>query len=651
MSGNQAQFPLFYEGEFLGAEDLTQLLQYQKVQDARHMLSGHTWGIALGLDLREQPSPETPGQVVVTIQPGYAWDGYGRPIIVLSPTRLAAEWFQSIVFDAALDATATPGRLVDIWVRYREFETLPPGNGFGLCGVAKQNTRVQETFQIEVGRFGIAARRDNVTIGGISVAPNLAVQRFDPAAFLLFDESVPHQEFPLDNPTAWWLVPVGKVRWLPNTDPSLPGSFLPMTENDRVLGARARSYIGVVGASVEAPGGVLRLKDRRLVKAVIPSDDLVWVEGKLRVNADVRLFGGAVDFRDTSGGADNLPLKIRRTGNALPGQDLQVTIGQMNPANNRFLVGPLDNAGAITPNLTVLDSGNVGIGTAAPDEKLHVVGGKIRWGDSELDPAEGGSIELGGNDSTAGVGTPYIDFHFNGLQQDFNTRIINDADGRLRIEAPVLSASGRLGIGTDAPGEAVEIANNGNLLFKASGDDPGDIIFQDSTGTQKARIWSRPQAGPGLFMSSGDNNADMVINDIGNVGVGTTTPQAKLHVAGDLRCDRWTIGQLLSNIVGPLPLTKNFVTHGGSLMLFASGSGLAGTAPAQIGMSIVIDGVERGRAECRTNEANSHRSFVANALVVQGLASGNHTISLNSLAGTTTDAHDRYSLTVMELPF
>ena len=651
MPVNQAQRPFFYEGQYLGAEDLTQLLQHERVQDARHMLGGHTWGIALGLNLREQPSPEAPGQVVVTIQPGYAWDGYGRPIVVLSPARLAAERFQSIVFDAAHDATATPGRLVDIWVRYREFETLPPGKGFGLCGVAKQNTRVQETFQIEVGRFGVAARRDNVTIGGISVAPNLAVQRFDPAAPLLFDESVPHQDVPIENPTAWWLVPVGKVRWLPNTDPSLPGSFLPLTGDDSLLSARTRNYIGMVGGSVEALGGLLRLKDRRLAKAATPSDDLVWVEGKLRVNADVRLFSGSVDFRDTNGGADNLPLKIRRTGNALPGQDLQVTIGQMNPANNRFLVGPLDNAGAITPNLTVLDLGNVGIGTEAPAEKLHVVGGKIRWGDSELDPAQGGSIELGGNGNAPGTGTPYIDFHFNGLQQDFNTRIINDADGRLRIEAPVLSASGRLGIGTNAPGEAVEIANNGNLLFKASATDPGDIIFQDSAGTQKARIWSLPQAGPGLLLSSGDNNADMVINGIGNVGVGTTTPQAKLHVAGDLRCDLWTLQQLLSNAAGPLPLITNFTTHGGSLMLFASGSGRAGAAPAQIGMTIIVDGFVRGRAECHANEAVRHMSFVANALVVMGLAAGTHTISLNFLGGTTTDDHDRYSLTAMELPF
>jgi hypothetical protein len=69
-------------------------------------------------------------------------------------------------------------------------------------------------------------------------------------------------------------------------------------------------------------------------------------------------------------------------------------------------------------------------------------GGNVIWGnDSQLQPDQGGSIELGGNNTTAGTGTPYIDFHYGPLidqekkklAQDYNARIINNVDGRLTI--------------------------------------------------------------------------------------------------------------------------------------------------------------------------------------------------------------------------
>ena len=50
---------------------------------------------------------------------------------------------------------------------------------------------------------------------------------------------------------------------------------------------------------------------------------------------------------------------------------------------------------------------------------------------------QGGSIELGGTDSIANGGTPYIDFHGNSsTAQDYNIRIINDANNQLSFETP-----------------------------------------------------------------------------------------------------------------------------------------------------------------------------------------------------------------------
>jgi hypothetical protein len=102
-------------------------------------------------------------------------------------------------------------------------------------------------------------------------------------------------------------------------------------------------------------------------------------------------------------------------------------------------------------------SGSVGIGTPAPQAKLEVAG-DIRWARSALVVDQGGSIELGGLPTTAGGGTPYIDFHFAGLTQDFNMRLVNDADRRLSLLGGNLYvAGGAVGVGTPAPRASLDV--------------------------------------------------------------------------------------------------------------------------------------------------------------------------------------------------
>jgi hypothetical protein len=77
--------------------------------------------------------------------------------------------------------------------------------------------------------------------------------------------------------------------------------------------------------------------------------------------------------------------------------------------------------------------------------------------------------------------------------------------------------------------------NGGDLVLKGTADNAGDIIFQDSSGRQKGRIWTNPDSNvSGLSISSGDNTADITIDKDGKVGIGAATPNAKLQVAGGL---------------------------------------------------------------------------------------------------------------------
>ena len=122
------QRPNFYEHQYLEAADLTAVVDYSRAQLARTQLGAHRWGIALGLDLREVPGPGS--TLDVFVQPGYAWDGFGRAIVVPEPHRIAGALFASI------DGEFVPGnppRLVEVWISYTETATKGPRPGFEEC--------------------------------------------------------------------------------------------------------------------------------------------------------------------------------------------------------------------------------------------------------------------------------------------------------------------------------------------------------------------------------------------------------------------------------------------------------------------------------------------------------------------------------------
>jgi hypothetical protein len=65
--------------------------------------------------------------------------------------------------------------------------------------------------------------------------------------------------------------------------------------------------------------------------------------------------------------------------------------------------------------------------------------------------------------------------------------------------------------------EPVSGGGGGDLIMKASDttpNDPGDIIFRTYDGVQKARIWSKPEAGSNVLnFSGGDNSWDLMVQD------------------------------------------------------------------------------------------------------------------------------------------
>jgi hypothetical protein len=103
-------------------------------------------------------------------------------------------------------------------------------------------------------------------------------------------------------------------------------------------------------------------------------------------------------------------------------------------------------------------------------------------------------------------------------------------------EGVYVTNNGNVGIGEANPVARLVVGQSGDILLKAAGEDAGDIIFQNSTGTQKGRMWGDPTAGQNMLcLSSADNTADITIDQSGNVGIGTASPDAKLEVNGNIK--------------------------------------------------------------------------------------------------------------------
>jgi hypothetical protein len=125
---------------------------------------------------------------------------------------------------------------------------------------------------------------------------------------------------------------------------------------------------------------------------------------------------------------------------------------------------------------------------------------------------------------------------------------------------------------------------------------------------------------------------------------------------------------------GPLPQVSNpFTSHGGTLLVTASGSGFRSSANTRvegnIGMWVtLINSTGSGsgaRMGVYTNERDSHKAFVSGQLVFQDRPPGTYTVKLEPAYDsfdcnttfetqddycTTTNVHDLFNVTVVELP-
>ena len=192
------------------------------------------------------------------------------------------------------------------------------------------------------------------------------------------------------------------------------------------------------------------------------------------------------------------------------GLNYSLGIDAIDGNNNKFSINRLDDANGFKQNvLTIKSNGNVGIGTTNPAYELEIQDSSNDAYISVLGIPEAG-IVFGDTDASARGGVIY-DNDDNALA--FRT---NDNTEKMRIDS-----SGNVGIGTRSPDKKLEIFN-GALKFGTS-----------TAGLNEFELFPTDEGSNGLgFYDRTNGDYRVLISNDGNVGIGTTSPSAKLDVFG-----------------------------------------------------------------------------------------------------------------------
>jgi hypothetical protein len=243
---------------------------------------------------------------------------------------------------------------------------------------------------------------------------------------------------------------------------------------------------------------------------------------------------------------------------------------------------------------TLQDStGNVGIGTASPGERLDVAGTAQMTGFKMPTGASNGYVLTSDG---SGVGT-------------WQAASMTDGDWTISAGDMYAAVSGEVGIGTSSPASKLHIKETGfptELTIESTEDYSPQLIFSNDDARQW-RMWYDPTDSLLAFYREYVGEKMVITND-GDVGIGLTSPDERLDVAGTVK------------------VTGFKMTTGASdgYLLTTDASGVASWEPAEAVTETVV-----------TLEMHSEGNVIVDSVLFAGTISSLSPLKLQAPEGTT----------------
>ena len=184
-----------------------------------------------------------------------------------------------------------------------------------------------------------------------------------------------------------------------------------------------------------------------------------------------------------------------------------------NASSSTYLLELISNG---STRVYVRGDGNVGIGTTSPVTKLDVNG--------SINIANGNNLTWGG---AYGAGIPTI-------ASAINAGIYFYPAGSTSGATMLINSSGNVGIGTTAPSfplsvQGIAQARGGVYVTQAS---PINTLILNADDTALHKIYTNSSVD--LSLGTNSSTSQLYLKNGGNVGIGTTSPNYKLQVAGNV---------------------------------------------------------------------------------------------------------------------